>query len=54
MRIPTEMEQRCSTSSGAAARRFVRGGHVGMARVNVPVPVPMAFHSFVGGRIRCR
>ena len=33
------------TNSGAAARRFVRGVHVG-AVFNVPVPVPMAFHSF--------
>ncbi|MEQ1785689.1 MAG: CoA-acylating methylmalonate-semialdehyde dehydrogenase [Acidimicrobiales bacterium] len=36
------------TSSGAAARRFVRGVHVGMVGVNVPVPVPMAFYSFGG------
>lgn len=36
------------TNSGAAARRFVRGVHVGMVGVNVPVPVPMAFHSFGG------
>jgi malonate-semialdehyde dehydrogenase (acetylating)/methylmalonate-semialdehyde dehydrogenase len=36
------------TSSGAAARRFARGVTVGMIGVNVPVPVPMAFHSFGG------
>ena len=36
------------TNSGAAARRFVRGVHVGMVGINVPVPVPMAFHSFGG------
>jgi malonate-semialdehyde dehydrogenase (acetylating) / methylmalonate-semialdehyde dehydrogenase len=36
------------TSSGAAARRFVRGVHVGMVGVNVPVPVPMAYYSFGG------
>ena len=36
------------TNSGAAARRFVRGVHVGMVGVNVSVPVPMAFHSFGG------
>ena len=36
------------TNSGAAARRFVRGVNVGMVGVNVPVPVPMAFHSFGG------
>ena len=38
------------TNSGAAARRFVRGVNVGMVGVNVPVPVPMAFHSFGGWR----
>jgi malonate-semialdehyde dehydrogenase (acetylating)/methylmalonate-semialdehyde dehydrogenase len=36
------------TSSGEAARRFHRGVHVGMIGVNVPVPVPMAYHSFGG------
>jgi malonate-semialdehyde dehydrogenase (acetylating)/methylmalonate-semialdehyde dehydrogenase len=36
------------TSSGAAARRFARGVQVGMIGVNVPVPVPMAYHSFGG------
>ncbi|MBB4917203.1 CoA-acylating methylmalonate-semialdehyde dehydrogenase [Streptosporangium saharense] len=36
------------TSSGEAARRFQRGVHVGMVGINVPVPVPMAFHSFGG------
>jgi malonate-semialdehyde dehydrogenase (acetylating)/methylmalonate-semialdehyde dehydrogenase len=36
------------TRSGAAARRFVRGVHVGMVGVNVPVPVPMAYYSFGG------
>ncbi len=36
------------TSSGAAARRFVRGVSVGMVGVNVPVPVPMAYYSFGG------
>jgi malonate-semialdehyde dehydrogenase (acetylating)/methylmalonate-semialdehyde dehydrogenase len=36
------------TNSGAAARRFMRGVHVGMIGINVPVPVPMAFHSFGG------
>ncbi|WP_372734921.1 CoA-acylating methylmalonate-semialdehyde dehydrogenase [Nocardioides sp.] len=36
------------TSSGEAARRFVRGVHVGMVGINVPVPVPMAFYSFGG------
>jgi malonate-semialdehyde dehydrogenase (acetylating)/methylmalonate-semialdehyde dehydrogenase len=36
------------TSSGAAARRFVRSVSVGMVGVNVPVPVPMAYYSFGG------
>jgi len=36
------------TNSGEAARRFQRGVHVGMIGINVPVPVPMAFHSFGG------
>ncbi|HEY6749638.1 MAG TPA: CoA-acylating methylmalonate-semialdehyde dehydrogenase [Mycobacteriales bacterium] len=36
------------TNSGEAARRFVRGVHVGMVGVNVPIPVPMAYYSFGG------
>jgi malonate-semialdehyde dehydrogenase (acetylating) / methylmalonate-semialdehyde dehydrogenase len=36
------------TSHGGAARQFVRGVKVGMIGVNVPVPVPMAYHSFGG------
>ncbi len=36
------------TRDGAAARRFVRDVQVGMVGVNVPVPVPMAYHSFGG------
>jgi malonate-semialdehyde dehydrogenase (acetylating) / methylmalonate-semialdehyde dehydrogenase len=36
------------TSHGGAARNFVRGVRVGMIGVNVPVPVPMAYHSFGG------
>jgi malonate-semialdehyde dehydrogenase (acetylating) / methylmalonate-semialdehyde dehydrogenase len=36
------------TNHGGAARTFVRGVKVGMIGVNVPVPVPMAFHSFGG------
>ena len=36
------------TSSGEAARRFVRGVHVGMVGVNVPIPVPMSYYSFGG------
>jgi malonate-semialdehyde dehydrogenase (acetylating) / methylmalonate-semialdehyde dehydrogenase len=36
------------TSHGGAARKFARGVKVGMIGINVPVPVPMAYHSFGG------
>lgn len=36
------------TRSGGAARQFTRDIQVGMVGVNVPIPVPMAFHSFGG------
>ncbi len=36
------------TSNGEAARTFQRRVSVGMIGVNVPIPVPMAFHSFGG------
>jgi len=36
------------TNSGGAARKFVREVTVGMVGINVPVPVPMAYHSFGG------
>jgi malonate-semialdehyde dehydrogenase (acetylating) / methylmalonate-semialdehyde dehydrogenase len=36
------------TASGAAARRFSQGVEAGMVGINVPIPVPMAFHSFGG------
>lgn len=36
------------TRSGGAAREFARRVEVGMVGVNVPLPVPMAFHSFGG------
>ena len=36
------------TSNGEAARSFQRAVSVGMIGVNVPIPVPMAFHSFGG------
>jgi malonate-semialdehyde dehydrogenase (acetylating) / methylmalonate-semialdehyde dehydrogenase len=38
------------TRSGYAARRFQREAEVGMAGINVPIPVPMAFYSFGGWR----
>ena len=36
------------TRDGDAARNFVQDVEVGMVGVNVPIPVPMAFHSFGG------
>ena len=36
------------TSDGGAARKFMRNVNVGMIGINVPVPVPMAYHSFGG------
>jgi malonate-semialdehyde dehydrogenase (acetylating)/methylmalonate-semialdehyde dehydrogenase len=36
------------TRDGGAAREFCRRVHAGMVGVNVPIPVPMAFHSFGG------
>jgi malonate-semialdehyde dehydrogenase (acetylating)/methylmalonate-semialdehyde dehydrogenase len=36
------------TRDGGAARRFEREVTVGMVGINVPIPVPVAFQSFVG------
>ncbi|HCB34351.1 MAG TPA: methylmalonate-semialdehyde dehydrogenase (CoA acylating) [Acidimicrobiaceae bacterium] len=36
------------TADGGAARRFAREAQVGMVGVNVPIPVPVAYHSFGG------
>ncbi len=36
------------TSDGGVARAFTHGVQVGMVGVNVPIPVPMAWHSFGG------
>ena len=36
------------TRDGDAAREFARNVEIGMVGVNVPIPVPMAFHSFGG------
>jgi malonate-semialdehyde dehydrogenase (acetylating)/methylmalonate-semialdehyde dehydrogenase len=38
------------TQSGSVAHAFARDVEVGMVGVNVPIPVPMAFHSFGGWR----
>ena len=36
------------TSDGEIARHFTSNSKIGMVGVNVPIPVPMAFHSFGG------
>jgi len=36
------------TSDGEIARHFTTNAKIGMIGVNVPIPVPMAFHSFGG------
>ena len=36
------------TNDGGAARRFQRDVQVGMIGINVPIPVPVAYHSFGG------
>jgi malonate-semialdehyde dehydrogenase (acetylating)/methylmalonate-semialdehyde dehydrogenase len=38
----------CFTTDGATARAFSRSVQVGMVGINVPIPVPMAWHSFGG------
>jgi malonate-semialdehyde dehydrogenase (acetylating)/methylmalonate-semialdehyde dehydrogenase len=38
----------CFTSDGATARAFSRQVQAGMIGINVPIPVPMAWHSFGG------
>ena len=38
----------CYTNDGRTAREFARRAHSGMVGINVPIPVPMAFHSFGG------
>jgi malonate-semialdehyde dehydrogenase (acetylating)/methylmalonate-semialdehyde dehydrogenase len=38
----------CYTSDGGVARAFSRQIQVGMVGINVPIPVPMAWHSFGG------
>ena len=38
----------CYTSDGNVAREFARQVQVGMVGINVPIPVPMAWHGFGG------
>jgi malonate-semialdehyde dehydrogenase (acetylating)/methylmalonate-semialdehyde dehydrogenase len=38
----------CFTSDGGTAREFARRVQIGMVGINVPIPVPMAWHGFGG------
>jgi malonate-semialdehyde dehydrogenase (acetylating)/methylmalonate-semialdehyde dehydrogenase len=38
----------CYTSDGHVAREFARRIQIGMVGINVPIPVPMAWHGFGG------
>jgi malonate-semialdehyde dehydrogenase (acetylating)/methylmalonate-semialdehyde dehydrogenase len=38
----------CYTTDGGTAREFSRRVQAGMVGINVPIPVPMSFHSFGG------
>ena len=38
----------CFTSDGNVAREFARRVEIGMVGINVPIPVPMAWHGFGG------
>jgi malonate-semialdehyde dehydrogenase (acetylating)/methylmalonate-semialdehyde dehydrogenase len=38
----------CFTSDGHVAREFARRVEIGMVGINVPIPVPMAWHGFGG------
>ena len=38
----------CFTSDGGVAREFARRVQIGMVGINVPIPVPMAWHGFGG------
>jgi malonate-semialdehyde dehydrogenase (acetylating)/methylmalonate-semialdehyde dehydrogenase len=38
----------CFTRDGGTAQAFVQKIEVGMVGINVPIPVPMAWHSFGG------
>ena len=40
----------CYTRDGNAAREFARRIEVGMVGINIPIPVPMAWHGFGGFR----
>ena len=46
--MSTAMAHAIFTRDGDAAREFANNIEVGMVGVNVPIPVPLAFHSFGG------
>jgi malonate-semialdehyde dehydrogenase (acetylating)/methylmalonate-semialdehyde dehydrogenase len=52
LRLPSEHEYgngaAIFTRDGDSARHFTNSIQIGMVGVNVPIPVPMAFHSFGG------
>jgi malonate-semialdehyde dehydrogenase (acetylating)/methylmalonate-semialdehyde dehydrogenase len=52
VRLPSEHEYgngvAIFTRNGHAAREFVSRVNVGMVGVNVPIPVPVSYHSFGG------
>ncbi|MDP6951120.1 MAG: aldehyde dehydrogenase family protein, partial [Alphaproteobacteria bacterium] len=52
LRLPSEHEfgngVAIFTRDGDAARDFVSRANIGMVGVNVPIPVPVAYHSFGG------
>ena len=43
----------CFTSDGNVAREFARRVEIGMVGINVPIPVPMAWHGFGGWKRAC-
>ena len=38
----------CYFTDGGVARKFANECQMGMVGINVPIPVPMAYHSFGG------
>jgi malonate-semialdehyde dehydrogenase (acetylating)/methylmalonate-semialdehyde dehydrogenase len=52
LRLPSEHQYgngvAIFTSNGQAAREFARRVNVGMVGINVPIPVPVAYHTFGG------
>eukprot|EP00488_Nonionellina_sp_1-RS-2012_P001218 TRINITY_DN196_c0_g1_i2.p1 TRINITY_DN196_c0_g1~~TRINITY_DN196_c0_g1_i2.p1 ORF type:complete len:122 (-),score=37.42 TRINITY_DN196_c0_g1_i2:196-561(-) len=40
------------TNSGAAARKYEREVNIGQIGINLPIPVPLPFFSFTGGKTR--